>query len=225
MDIMHKRVEVNTLPGKHKFDGQSIQLCAKDIHPIIKTKGNKSYYCLQIGDEEVRLSKEVFDKLRKVERDFHEHPGHYRLMYDRKAFDRTYRNCTKYPNKYGSNAMFNFLFWAATELYHLMDEKYRVRMHLFGRDDAEGEDIGCICMHRCAFYFVNNRSDSPSPSFQYVKNYIIPKLHKKLKTSSKPIVLDLYTGRWPIGSCESCEWIVKTIQNEYDMYRTHLRNN
>lgn len=228
MDIIYKRVMVYTLPGKQKLAGKAVEMQIRHVHPVSKIEGGKRRYylpfCSDTNAEPLEISKEVYIKLRSAEKDFKEHPDRYRLVYDRKAFDRAYKNCTNHPDDYGSNAMFDFLFWSATELYHLMDKKYRVRMHLFSREEAAGEDVGCICMRRCCFYFINStRSDVKCAPFSFVRDNIVPMLHKKLRTSSACIVLGQYTGKWGFSmNSEARDWMTSTILKEYEAYRKRI---
>lgn len=132
-------------------------------------------------------------------------------------------NCRKDPEKYGSPVMFEFILGTGVELSKSMFGAVRVGVKVFGRNkDSNYDDIGCVCMDHCRFYIINNRVDSRSPSFTYVRDVIIPKLHKSDKTSSKCFVMPLWGDQFSSKNVKAQDWLVTCIQDQYRMYKSEL---
>ncbi len=137
--------------------------------------------------------------------------------------DEAIANCRKDPKKYGSPVMFDFVLGTGIKLFRSMHETMRVGVRVFGRNKYSNyEDIGCVCMDRCRFYIVNNRIDSRSPSYTYIKDVIIPKLHKSDKTSSKCFVMPLWDDQFSSKNNEVQEWMVTRIREQYLGYKLEL---
>lgn len=139
------------------------------------------------------------------------------------GYDDVIANCRIYPEKYGSPVMFEFLFGTGIKLFKSMHETLRVGVRVFGRNkNSNYDDIGCVCMDHCRFYIINNRVDSRSPSYTYVKDVIIPKLHKSDKTSSKCFVVPLWDDRFSSKNTKAQDWLVTCIQEQYRLYKSEL---
>ena len=133
------------------------------------------------------------------------------------------RNCNRNPKKYGSLEMFDFVYWTAVKLFRDNQEKQRVSARIFGRNKFSNyEDIGCVCMDHCRFYIINNRVGSRSPSFTYVKDVIIPRLHKRDKTSSKCIVMPIWSSEFKTNDHEMQNWMVRKIKDAHAYYKAEL---
>lgn len=133
------------------------------------------------------------------------------------------RNCNGDPSKYGSPDMFKFTLLVAEKLFNEMPGRHRIGLVVFDRNKLSNfEDISCICIDNCRFYMINNRVDSPSPSYSYVVNVVVPRLHRNDRTSSKCRCLPCMPKPFTPENKDILDLTVRSIIETYIGYKVNL---
>ena len=126
-------------------------------------------------------------------------------------------------SKYVSPDMFKFILLVAEKLFNEMSGRHRIGLVVFDRNKLSNfEDISCICIDNCRFYMINNRVDSPSPSYSYVVNVIVPRLHRNDHTSSKFLCLPCMPKPFTPENKDLLDLTVRSIIETYIGYKVDL---
>ena len=126
-------------------------------------------------------------------------------------------------SEYVSPDMFKFTLLVAEKLFNEMPGRHRIGFVVFDRNKLSNfEDISCICIDNCRFYMINNRVDSPSPSYSYVVNVIVPRLHRNDHTSSKFLCLPCMPKPFTPENKDLLDLTVRSIIETYNWYKFNL---